>query len=340
MNRVFLLVWTAFSLALATATARAEEQLRVRISWGHQTAVATPFAFKLLAADATVSEPTGRELEPGESASSSEWLTRAGGGDVDAAEFTLRFPERQITVITNLQRIWADLVAQSDAETARRLRDDPAYRPDSRILTVQMDASGTKGFSVTVDQLLRQKAFWVPSLDVFIAAGDQPLSWAAHRREILEGNPRRVLDQVQNDPDANYEQFTARWEDMGDAGYKNPAQTGPGHIVGITWDSALYKFGIDRGAGVWNDYGNPDRFHVWFDFGELAQDLSESWKGQRLSNGLPVITTRFEKDGIEREIEQFAYPLNGPPGTRQGDIPMVLFAKLRLTNPSARTEAG
>jgi len=90
--------------------------------------------------------------------------------------------------------------------------------------------------------------------------------------------------------------------------------------------------GIDRGAGVWNDYGNPDRFRFWFDFGDIAKGIASTWKGQSLRDGLPVITTVFEKDNVRYEVEQFAYPLNGPPKERRGDIAMVLLQKVKVTN--------
>ena len=119
---------------------------------------------------------------------------------------------------------------------------------------------------------------------------------------------------------------------MGSPAYVHPRQPPPGHIVGVTWDSAIPKFGIDRGAGVWNDYGNPDRFRFWFDFGDLNQELTKTWKGQRLLDGLPVISTTFEKDGVRYEVEQFAYPLDGPPPERRGDIAMVLLQKVKVVN--------
>ena len=83
----------------------------------------------------------------------------------------------------------------------------------------------------------------------------------------------------------------------GRSSYKNPQQRGPGHIVCLSWDSAIPKFGIDRGAGIWNDYGNPDHFQVWFDFGDLTKGVVPAWKSQKLLDGLPVVTTTFEKDG-------------------------------------------
>ncbi len=119
---------------------------------------------------------------------------------------------------------------------------------------------------------------------------------------------------------------------MGSPAYVHPKQPAPGHIVGVTWDSAIPKFGIDRGAGVWNDYGNPDRFRLWFDLGKLGDELTKTWKGQRLLDGLPIVSTIIEKDGIRYEVEQFAYPLDGPPSERRGDVAMVLLQKVIVVN--------
>src|SRR5262249_42137222 len=55
-------------------------------------------------------------------------------------------------------------------------------------------------------------------------------------------------------------------------------------------------------------------------------------KSQQLADGLPILTTVFEKQGVRYTVEQFAYPLHGPPAERRGDIPMVLLQKIRLTD--------
>jgi len=265
-------------------------------------------------------------------------ITGSGGVNVaqSGSSSVLSYPEREVRPIQNLQVIWADLLAHSDADTVRRLTRDPAYRPDPRRLTVELNPEGTEGFTLTVDQMLAERAFWIPSLDVFVTTGDAPVSLAEHKRGIAAENGKRILDQVHNGSEAGYEQFKALWEDMGSPSYHHPAQQGPGHIVCLTWDSAIPKFGIDRGAGVWNDYGNPDRFRFWFTFSELAAGIEPYWKSQRLADGLPVITTVLERDGVRYEVEQFAFPLDGVPARRTGDIAMVLLAKVRLTNLEAR----
>lgn len=325
------------SATVALAATDSQEHLKVRLSWGHQSPQTAPYHVQFVTEEVVIADIAPIGLEPGDSFEHGTFQTHAGEGDIDGTDFTLRYAAREVKRIDNLHRIWADLITQSDPDTARRLRQDPAHRPDSRKLTVQMDPAGTKGFSVTVDQLLASKAFWVPSLDVYLAAGDAPLSFADHHKQLAENQGKRILEQVRREPEATYEQYTARWEDMGSPTYAHPAQPAPGHIVGLTWDSALYKFGIDRGAGVWNDYGNPDRFRFWFDSGDLSKGTSEFWKGQRLEDGLPVITTVLERDGLRYEVEQFAYPVNGPPKQRQGDIAMVLLQKVRVRNLQSQT---
>jgi hypothetical protein len=323
--------WTAHEKPMQ---AESRKELEVRVSWGHRSAQGTPFTVKPLTEGMRLAHTLAMDMEPDEGVRDGAWKTHAGGSDVDAIVLTLTYPDIPVKETENLHVIWRYLFEHSDADTASRLRSDPAFRPDPRTLTIQMDQEGTKGFSLTLDQLLRQRAFWIPAMDVYVTAGGAPLRLADYTKELEPWTGRRILDQVRSEPDATYEQFTARWDDMADPRYRNPAQQGPGHIVCVSWDSAIPKFGIDRGAGVWNDLGNPDQFRFWFDFGVLA----ESWRSQRLADGLPVITTVFEKGGLRYEVEQFAHPLGDPPDQRRGDIPMVLLQKVRVTNlqPSAR----
>jgi hypothetical protein len=285
----------------------------------------------LLTNDIAVSDLKAMGFETGDKLQDGVCETQAGAGDIDGIAFTLIYPERKIQEIGNLQKIWSYLFAHSDADTTRRLRLDPCFRPDPRKLTIQMDNEGTRGFSLTVDQLLMNKTFWVPELDVFLAAGEAPLSFDEHQQILKSWGQHRVVQQLRSEQEATYSQYTSRWEDMGSPAYTNPDSVAPGHIVCLTWDSTIPKFGVDRGAGAWNDLGNPDHFHFGFGFGELSQELVATWKGQHLSNGLPIITTTIERSGVRYEVEQFAYPLREPPPERGGDIPMVLLQKLRIT---------
>ncbi|HEY5911453.1 MAG TPA: hypothetical protein VJA21_12705, partial [Verrucomicrobiae bacterium] len=259
----------------------------------------------------------------------------AGAGDVDGLQLTVFFPEQKIGAVQSVHTTWRYLLEHSDADTARRLRLDPAYRPDSRRLTFQLNPEGTSGFTLTIDQILEQRNFWIPELDMFVSAGNPPLAFADCRASLDTWQGQRTLAELQRAPEATYEQFANRWADMGNPAYHNLHSIGPGHIVGLTWDSAVAKFGVDRGANVWNDLGNPDHFHLGFDFG-APEALTNCWRGQRLVEGLPIVLTQFEQGGVRYEVEQFAYPLDGPPRERRGDMPMVLLEKVHLTNPGGK----
>jgi hypothetical protein len=324
--------WQVMMLTSALVAGEPQGQLKLRLSWGHQSQEPTLFYIKLLSESVEIADVSGLDLEPEDQLTKGSLVTKAGSGNVDGVELKLRYPETPVRIIDNLHSIWAYLIEHSDEDTARRLRLDPAYRRDSRKLTIQMNHEGTKGFSLTVDQLLQNKVFWVPSLDIYLAAGDSPIPFEDHIKNIEPMKGKRILDEVHKEPEATYKQYMTRWEDMGSPDYINPHQPYPGHIVCLSWDSAIYKFGVDRGAGIWNDRGNPDKFRFWFDFGELSHLNNQSWKSQKLTNGLPVISTVIEKDSVRYEVEQFAYPLNGPPNERRGDIPMVLLQKVKATN--------
>jgi len=324
---------SAFSGVLLAA-GPSSTKLKIRVSWGHQSPKPKSYYVKLVPGTqgVEVQNAVGYSLEPREGLKEGAWQTSAGAGDVDGVEITLVCPAQTASRIQNLHITWADLIAQSDPDTARRLAQDPAFTPDVGKLTLQMNPQGTEGFTVSAEQLVENRALWVPSLDVYLSAGEQPIPFVNHQKELGALKGQRLLEQVETQPEADYQQFTNRWEDMGSPAYRHPNAPEPGHIIGLTWDSAIPKFGIDRGAGVWNDYGNPDRFRFWFEFGDLAKGIESTWKGQTLQEGLPVVTTTFERENVRYEVEQFAYPLNGPPKERRGDIAMVLLQKVRVTN--------
>jgi hypothetical protein len=299
--------------------AQSLDKLTVNVSLGHTSSQREPFQVRLLTSG-------GVKIQ-----NESVWRGMAGAGHVETRTFELSYPKMDLQPIQDFHVIWADLIAHSDADSTARLLQDPAARIDPRKIVVELNAEGTRGFTLTVDQLMNHRTFWIPALDVYISTGDSPVSFSDYQSQSEQYEGSRILDQVQRDPEASYEEFKRRWKDMGNPAYMHPVQEGPGHIVCLTWDSAIPKFGIDRGAGVWNDYGNPDHFRFWFDFGNLAEGIVPYWKSQTLAEGLPIITTVFERENVRYEVEQFAYPLNGPPQERTGDLKMVLLQRVKMT---------
>ena len=100
-------------------------------------------------------------------------------------------------------------------------RDNLVYQQDPRRLTVQLDGDGDGGFTVTVEQLLRNNAFWIPGLDLYLAVGDAPLPLEKHLKELAAFQGRRVLQQVHAAPEASYQEYKALWEDMGSPRYQH-----------------------------------------------------------------------------------------------------------------------
>lgn len=303
------------------------DQLKVTVSAGYTSAGSEQFFLKLLASPGVVVDKA------------QEWRGTAGAGHIAQETYTVRYDKAEIKPVEGMHVIWSDLLAHSDAETVRRLTQDPAWRQDARKLTFELNAEGTRGFSLTMDQLLEEKTFWIPALDVFVSTEGVPASYAEIQSKLAPYAGLRVLDEVEKASEATYAEFKAKWADMGSPDYMHPMQEGPGHIICLTWDAAVPKFGIDRGAGVWNDYGNPDQFRFWYEFGNLAEGISPYWKSQTLIDGLPVVTTVFEREQVRYEVEQFAYPLNGPPQGRRGDMPMALLQRVRLTDLSGQERA-
>lgn len=309
-------------VALSSINIHAQQQrkVKIQISFGHTTPRQLPFYVHLVPSNGLAVSGPG------------VWKGNAGAGHVETISYTLTYPDVAIQPIQNMQVIWAYLLSHSDADTVDRLLHDPAARPDPRRITFNLDADGARGFTLTIDQLLHERYFWIPSLDVYISSGDSPVGFAEAQNELRSHEGARILDQVERAPEASYSEFKAKWENMGNPAYTHPAQEGPGQIICLTRDSAIHKFGIDRGAGVWSDYGNPDRFRFWFEFGDLSDGIVPYWKSQRLRNGLPIVTTLFEREGVRYEVEQFAYPLNGAPAQRTGKLNMVLLQRVRLTD--------
>lgn len=314
------------------------ESLAVRLTWGHQATQRTPWNIQLTGASCTFSDTAGIALEAGETAAGTTIQSTAGAGDVDGVNFTLTYPGRTIMPRSGLQAIWTYLLANTTPDAAARLQADPGFRPDPRKLTVQLSADGTRGFSVSVDQLKTQRSLWVPEYDIYLSAGATAVSYADHLATLAPYAGQRTLEQLAAQPEATLAEYKAKWEDMGATTYNNPVSIPPGHIVVLGWDSTLAKYGIARDASARNDYSNYDRFLQSFDFGVAGENVLPLRASQRVLEGLPFLTSVFNKAGTHWEIEQFAAPLNGPPATRDGTIPLVLMQKLRITRTDAAAQ--
>ena len=337
LNYVAMMPRSLVGLALcgsAVCLPLAGAQLRIRLSVGHGSTKSTAFYIRLAPGSPTSKISSFHAIEGREQTPVKEdlWPGQAGGGRVASAVFDLSYPDDIASSPRPMHVMWADLISHSDADTARRLSSDAEGQAREGAVMVSVGKESPSGFTFTAAQIKKEKAMWIPAYDLFICLAEDPISFDAYDRSRRAQQHDRILVRTAKEPEATYAEYLSKWSDMGDASYMHPHQVPPGHIICLSWDSAIPKFGVDRGSGVWNDYGNPDHFRFWFSFGDLAQGIIKTWKSQRLADGLPIVMTTFENDGVRYEVEQFAYPLNGPPKERNGNIPLVLLQKVRLTN--------
>jgi hypothetical protein len=321
-------------IAVLAPRATGEEQLDefdLRVSWGHEEGAPESPLLRIIPSHVELirAKTVEGDVRETDGQQGHAWSTEGG---VASVHTRWRYPDEEVDVLDNVHSIWQVLLQKSERQVAERLRQDPAIRRDRRRLTFHLDSKGMRGFTLTVDQLLNARQLWIPALGVYLDAGSEPVPLEKHLATIAPDVGQRTREQIAAAPEATYEQFRTVWEDMGSPRYRNRWAVGPGHIVGLTWDSAIPKFGVDRGAGVWNDRGNPDHFRLWFEGHDPAGDVAAVWKDQRLAEALPLMTTEFQREGLRYEIEQFAYPLHGPPPERRGDIAMVLLQRVRLVN--------
>jgi hypothetical protein len=316
-------------------TAPSLQQLRIQISWGHQTVVPQTFRIGFLTNQVAIERFIPQEFEPGDTIDAGMSITRAGGGDVDAVVAEVAW-QPSVEPSRAVQSIWQYLLDHGDPGQVRRLQDDPGLQPDTPLLTVVTEADGTGGFSIGLEQLIRHRALWLPDHDVFVTLADWPVDFTTHLAS-LEGE--RVLDRVKREPESTLADWTSKWEDVGNPDeWNQPWEVWwlgtRGHLVGtVARHGSLYKFGIDRWGSLRPDYASPHQFRLdplW---------PGCQWKGQRIVGGLPVVVTELEQDGQHCEFEQFAAALppiantddaSGSDAYPRGEIASVLLTRVQI----------
>src|SRR4051812_15396927 len=208
---------TVAALVCAGLSAAAPDlsRLKVRITWGHEKAERSEYKVRIgSAGSVTLADLRPTDLESGEIESKDVWSTHAGAGDIDGLTVTAVWHRSGEVRRDRLQRIWADLISASDADTARRLLSDPSFEQDPPRITVKLDGEGSRGFSVAVSQLISEKAIWIPSLGFYVTAGAESIPFEKHKEEMSRWKGQRVLESLQREPEATYDQYARLWENM------------------------------------------------------------------------------------------------------------------------------
>jgi hypothetical protein len=257
-------------------------------------------------------------------------LLNYGGGDVDEliSDVSWRKPSAALRKVNDKAKMWKYLLEHGTSGQVARLRQDSWNQPDAPLLTIGLNADGTEGLSFSLEQLLDKGAMWLPEHDIFLTLAEKPIRFKKHLASL---NGERVLDRVRKGPDASLEEFKNLWSDFGDPlVYDVPWQTEykgtTGHlVVTAAAHGSIYKFVVDRWGKVRPDFASPHRFRMdplW---------PGSQWKGQRIENGLPIITTTLEKKEQVCEMQQFASPLGDIDAAIRGYVSSVFFTRMIIS---------
>lgn len=315
------------------------EKTKVKLSFGN-TSLTKSYRFVQLkngSPGLLINNVKGNSLEKNDRAAITSSLN-CGGGDIDELIADLSWPAPNLP-LRKLARhedgysvkgdaMWGYLMENGSPGQSGRLAEDPWSKPDAPLLTVFLNEEGTMGFSIGMEQLLKQGAMWIPEHDIFVSIVDKNLKFKNYVKS-LKGT--RVLYQVEKSQDASLDEFKKKWPDFGnpltwDKSWQTKYMGLTGHLT-ITAASAgsVYKFAVDRWGNVRPDFASPHKFRLDFLWPEC------DWKSQKIMNGLPVIITELGKNNQKATIEQFASPLINPSLVVRGYVPSVLFSKIKLS---------
>ena len=285
-----------------------------------------------------ISKLQGKNLENGEKVNAATTVLYCGKGDVDELVATVKWPKptaplRELAkhrdgYSLNGDAMWGYLMEKGSPGQSARLKDDSWNKPDAPILSIQLNKEGTEGFSLSLEQLLRHRAMWLPEQDVYITLADQPIDFHLHLKN-LKGS--RILHDVSKNPDATLEEFKGLWPDFGnplewDVSWQTKYMGTVGNLtVTAAQHGSVYKFAIDRWANIRPDFASPHRFQLDF------QWPGSKWKGQRVVDGLPIVLTELEQGGQLAKVEQFVSTLDPDAKVFRGDIPSVSLSKVCIT---------
>ena len=259
-----------------------------------------------------------------------------GYGDVDALQIALSWPtptaeRRELAGHTDAYTInddamWGYLMDNGNSGQRERMKADTWDQPDAPRLTVWLNESGTRGFTIELQQLMAEKAMWIPEYDAYITLADQPIPFEQH---IADNTGLRVLDRIHRGPEASLAEYHGHWKDVGDpyawtASWQTKWQGTVGHLtVTAARHGSLYKFAIDRWANVRPDFASPYSFR-------LDVNLPDAeWKGQKIVAGLPILATELLAGNQSIVVEQYAAPLTPKDAATVGDVRSVLISEFR-----------
>ncbi len=326
----------------------AQQQLDIKISFGHTSPVKSTKSVRLLSGASTVqvAVPRGSMLESGDQAGEKSMLN-FGRGDVDELTAKVSWSGSTATprklarhndgYTVNGDGMWGFLMDNGSKGQSERLKQDQWSQPDAPLLTVQLNENGSEGFSVSIENLLKHGAMWLPEHDAYVTiAGKGP----GFKKHLASLKGRRTLDIVNSSPDASLDEFKKKWTDFGnpiewDVSWQTRYMGTRGHLtVTAATHGSIYKYAIDRWGNVRPDFASPHRFRLNLVLPEAQ------WKGQKILNGLPVVITQLAKNDQQFEVEQYASTLGDTTDVVRGYVRSVMLSKVKVSGKPGAVNFG
>jgi hypothetical protein len=329
-----LLILSGFvGSAFAGSAAGDRNEIKLQLEFGHSGRHNTVQKVNFVAGSTglSVSAPLGIDVE-GDDVVAGESELNCGAGDIDKLVVEVTWPVTTAD-IRSLPRteMWKFLLENGSPGQIKRLLQDPWQKPDAPLLTVQLNDEGTLGFSIGLEQLLLHRGMWLPEHDIYITTAKNPVDFARH---VSSMKGKRILERVENEPEASLEQYRAIWSDFGnplisDSSWKQWQTSWMetwGHLTIIAAaHGSVYKFAVDRYGNVRPDFASPYKFRLDFDWRDIQ------WKEQKIVDGMPVIVTKFEQNDRYYELEQFATPIGETDTALLGYIPGMFFSSIKIS---------
>jgi hypothetical protein len=207
------------------------------------------------------------------------------------------------------------------------------------VVTIRSADDPLRGFSFLPQEAHDRGALRIPALGVTVAAR------GPHSSDARVQPGLSIMDRVEREPEQTFERARREIAALNKSGQRDRPMylpLGPPEArqeIAVSYDgsillhnSALKSRADDTGRMNWP----ADAWYLRLRTGGPSFDQSaEGTVRQRLLEGwLPVVISSWETGGVEYEETCVATFLNGEPPRVQGDEPVVLLARLVMTNRS------
>ena len=236
---------------------------------------------------------------------------------------------------------WRSKVANRPDGIRARIRYAEVQSVNSFDETVVTVRAAHAMFSFAMADVLRGEQIFIPDYGVLVKKADLPGRYADAQQAWEKTRGANLYERIFDAPEQT---FTQAWNDM-------PAKAP--HDIALSFEGGRQHFRLHETGDVWRHKGWLERIRgkdsdrcLWdgqaitYRFG-----LPDSPPVQReIARGdLPIVASKWRRDGVEYEQTAYAVPFNGVPsaGERiEADDTLVLMVSIKLANTGPEAAEG